>query len=215
MKKIFFISGLGADRRAFDLIEEFPEYQKVFIDWIPNTKNENLTSYSKRIVNGISFSEQDTIIGLSFGGLIAQQIAKMHPIDKIILVSSFRDKKDLKPILQTLLNLRLYYLIPNFRISFLSKLIRSWFNVRSKSGQHLLDQMVNQMSPKFMKWAMEKIRESAYKNSHIETHNIIGNKDKILKYWVNNQTYKIPEAGHFMVYENAKEVNKALKEIIL
>jgi len=38
----------------------------------------------------------DLLIGLSFGGLMAQQIAQIVGQDRIILISSFRTKDDLR-----------------------------------------------------------------------------------------------------------------------
>ena len=45
MKKLYLISGLGADKRAFEKIQEINGYQYVFIDWIPNLPNESFKSY--------------------------------------------------------------------------------------------------------------------------------------------------------------------------
>jgi len=215
MKKIFFISGLGADKRAFNRIEEFNGYEKIFIDWEPNQKSESLQVYSQRLFSGTNISDEDILIGLSFGGLIAQEIAYLLSIKKVLLISSFRDANDLKPLLKKLLNLRFHYLIPNFRISFFSVIIRNWFNVNSSEGKNILNQMVDSTNPILMKWSMEKIRESTFiENKSTTIYNIIGNKDKMLRLWENKNTSIIDGGGHFMVYENANEVNRILKKII-
>lgn len=216
MSKIYFISGLGADRRAFDRIEEFNGYQKVFIDWKSNHKKESIKSYSKRLFENFTIAPDDNIISLSFGGLIAQEIALSHKISKIILISSFRDARDLKAILRYALTLRLHYLIPNFRISLMSTVIRNWFNVSSSSGTEILNQMVNSTNIRLMKWSMEKIRASHFElNRSIIMYNIIGDKDRILRLWKNENTSIVTSGGHFMVYENANEVNKILKQLII
>lgn len=215
MNKLFFISGLGADKRAFNRIEEFKDYQKVFIDWKPNHKNESIRAYSNRIFEDETVQPNDIIIGLSFGGLIAIEIAKSFNTKNIILISSFRDNNDLKPFLKLLLKTRLHFFMPKFRTPILSAFLKNWFNVASANGVNLLNEMANNTDPILMKWSMKQIRLAKFEEQEFVTiHNIIGDEDKLLSPWKNNNTYPIPNAGHFMVYENAPEINKILRKII-
>ena len=86
-----------------------------FLDWIPNLPEETFSNYITRLLANHKAGENDVVIGLSFGGLAAIEIAKQTPIKKVILLSSFKDKSGLKPHLQFLLSLRLYHIIPNFK----------------------------------------------------------------------------------------------------
>ena len=48
MKKVYFISGLGADKRIFSFLD-LSFCEPVFIDWITPLKNESLESYALRL----------------------------------------------------------------------------------------------------------------------------------------------------------------------
>lgn len=45
MSKIYFISGLGADKRAFHQLN-LPGFEKIFIDWIQPMPNETIQTYT-------------------------------------------------------------------------------------------------------------------------------------------------------------------------
>ena len=216
MKKLYFISGLGADSRAFSLINSIEGYESIFLEWIPNRKNESLKNYSTRLIENHTITEKDVIVGLSFGGLVAQEIANISPVKTIVFISSFRDKRDLKPYLQFLLTLRLYYILPNFKFSWFDKFAVQFFSIKSKEGKEGLLDMMQKTEPKLIKWSMMQIRKFVFNKNHSwNLHNIIGNKDKLLKCWhYKKNNYLINKGGHLMVYENAKAVNDILQEII-
>ena len=93
MTPIYFISGIGADERAFRLIS-LPGYEIRNVSWLEPLKNENLKSYSIRLSSQIT-TEDPIIIGLSFGGIIAQEIALHIKTKKVIIISSLKNRKEL------------------------------------------------------------------------------------------------------------------------
>src|SRR5690554_6052070 len=96
MSKIYLFSGLGVDQRVFDTIN-FDGLNAEFIDWINPLEKETITEYAARISRKIS--EKDVIlIGLSFGGIIAIEVAKIIPVKKVILIASAKTKVEL-PVL--------------------------------------------------------------------------------------------------------------------
>ena len=66
---------------------------EVMVKWLKNNKDESLESYAKRIISKYNITNQDLVVGLSFGGLIAQQIAELIGSKQVILISSFRTKE--------------------------------------------------------------------------------------------------------------------------
>ena len=85
MKRIYVFSGLGADERVFKYLD-FPGYEPVFIRWLQPTKEEAIEHYSKRLTEQIGTS-RPVLIGLSFGGIIAIEVAKVIDTEKIILIA--------------------------------------------------------------------------------------------------------------------------------
>lgn len=217
MNKLYFISGLGADSRAFTKIQEFEGYENIFLDWIPNFPNETFSNYIARLIKGHEINANDIILGLSFGGLAAIEIAKQTPVQTVILLSSFRDKNGLKPHLKFLLSLRLYNLIPNFKFDFFDKQAAKGFgNISAEAKEGLLE-MMRDTDPKLIKWSLKQIRKNKFKTiPNTEIFNILGTKDELVQNWkLPNNNFYIKNGGHLMVYENATEISEILRTILL
>ncbi len=75
--KLFCLSGLGVDHRTFKNLQ-LKDVELVHIPWIDPLKNESLTEYSRRLFESISIPEEYNLIGVSFGGMIAQEFEKIR-----------------------------------------------------------------------------------------------------------------------------------------
>lgn len=80
-KKIYILSGLGADERVFKKLDLVP-LEPVYLKWIPPHKNESVESYASRLLSQIT-EKNPVLIGLSFGGMMAIEIAKQIETKKL------------------------------------------------------------------------------------------------------------------------------------
>ncbi len=108
--KVYFISGLGADDRVFRQLN-LPGIEPVYLNWITPIKNESIESYAGRMAEKITESNP-VIVGLSFGGMIGMEIAKLIPVKKLILISSAKGEKELPPYFLMGRSVPLYKLFP-------------------------------------------------------------------------------------------------------
>lgn len=214
MKKQYFISGLGADENAFQKLDDFGT-TKIMVNWIKNLPNETLENYSQRLITKYDIKQEDIIVGLSFGGMVAQQIAQILNSEFIILISSFRTKNDLKILFNKSLNLKLHKLIPEFKPPIIDELIANYLNSGSSLSKPVLKEMIEQTDLKLMKWSIEKIYEQESQLAeNVKKYNLIGNKDKIVKTWKNETTFIIENGSHFMVFDKAVEVSNFINQIL-
>lgn len=87
-KKIYLISGLGADERMFQRLN-FYNFEPVYLQWISPKKNESISDYAARLKSQIT-EEKPIIIGLSLGGMMAVEISKQIKTEKVVLISSIK-----------------------------------------------------------------------------------------------------------------------------
>ncbi|MEL6719958.1 MAG: hypothetical protein AAFO82_21980, partial [Bacteroidota bacterium] len=94
--KLHFIPGLGFDDRIFQKLE-LPDFECTYLHWIdPLNKQEPLEQYAQRLSKQIKIDTQPTIlIGHSLGGILSLEISKFLPIQKVVLISSIRSRKEL------------------------------------------------------------------------------------------------------------------------
>jgi pimeloyl-ACP methyl ester carboxylesterase len=109
--KIYVISGLGVDQRVFSKID-FGSLDITYLDWITPSRNEPLSIYAKRISAKIT-AEQPILIGLSFGGMLAMEIAKIITVQRVILLASAKGRDELPVLYRLAGRLKLNVFVPN------------------------------------------------------------------------------------------------------
>lgn len=211
-KKLYIFSGLGADERVFQKLD-FSEYTTNFIKWIEPLDQETIEQYSLRLITQIS-SENPIIIGLSFGGIIAVEVAKLIATENIILIASAKTKNEIPFYFRLIGKLKIHKFIP-IRILKSSNFITNWFfGINSKFDKNLLKQILNDTDPKFLKWAIDCIVSWQNKNKIVNLVHIHGTKDRIFPFRYSKSSFFIKGGGHFMTMNKINELNEILKEQI-
>ncbi|MEM7572638.1 MAG: alpha/beta fold hydrolase [Bacteroidota bacterium] len=216
MPRLHLISGLAADRSAFDRLGTFTSLPLNYIDWLPNHPEEPLADYAQRLIKHYQIREDDLLLGLSFGGLVSLEIARILASPKVILLSSFRDKQDLQPPLYWSLRLGLHRIIPKYRLRLINGMLKYQFSAVSEAGRKVLDRMLNQSDLALTKWSVQKIAETKYRPLAITAvYSLLGDADRMVRTWPHEQLSIIPGGGHFMVFEQAEAVTAQLKKILV
>ncbi|TAE48933.1 MAG: alpha/beta hydrolase, partial [Bacteroidetes bacterium] len=86
MKELIIFSGLGADERVFQRLD-FSGFRTTYIKWIAPGHRETIEDYAKRLLGQIR-AAKPIFIGLSFGGMMAMEVAKHMETEKVIVISS-------------------------------------------------------------------------------------------------------------------------------
>jgi pimeloyl-ACP methyl ester carboxylesterase len=211
--KVYFISGLAADRRVFKYINLPQGYEAVYLDWIPPQKNETLESYSLRLAREIDTSSPFALVGLSMGGMIAAEITKIYKPEACILLCSVPTYKHFPTHFKWAYFFRLHRLLPVSLIKLASKLKRG-FTADNKEDQELLKAVIGDSDPKFIRWAMHAIL--SWRNETIpETlWQIHGSKDEILPIRFTQPTHTVKGGNHLMIMSKAPELNVFLQEVL-
>lgn len=67
------------------------------IDWIAPKSHESLADYTVRLASSLDQAEPCVIAGVSFGGIVAQELAWHLPARACVLISSIRHPRELPP----------------------------------------------------------------------------------------------------------------------
>lgn len=214
--KIFFIPGLGFDHRIFSKLD-LAGYLHEYLDWIEPEADEMITDYALRISAPIEAHQGSVVIlGHSFGGVMAQEIARLRKVDTIILISSIRSRKEHPPELKMIAPLALHKL---FSKSLTRNSFPFWKNIhgyQTKEEQALFLDMVNKNSDHYLQWALKTISEwDGSPLPHTRVVQIHGGRDLTFPFRLIKQAdYVVKKGGHFMVYKNAAEVSRMIREAL-
>jgi pimeloyl-ACP methyl ester carboxylesterase len=211
--KVYFISGLAADERVFRHILLSPQHEVVHLSWIEPFKNESLKSYALRLSEKIDTKEKFALIGLSFGGMIASEIAKHLRPDRTILISSIPSSRHLPVYYKFARNLSLHRIFPVFLIKEAAKLKRI-FTTETSEDKLMLREMIRDADNRFIRWALNAIL--TWDNEQIPSNfiHLHGSHDEVLPRRFTKPTHVVADGGHLMVMTKAGEINNILHQAL-
>lgn len=210
--KVYFIPGLGADKRVFKHIELDKGLEMICLDWIDPLQKESLPAYAMRLAGKIDTAAPWSLVGLSFGGMLAAEIsARLHP-GKTILISSVSSPQQLPPYFKAAGLLRLQKMLPVglFKQASVAKRV---FSTETTEDKALLRQIIDDSDPAFIKWALDAILHWKTGGQAPPLIHIHGDSDFLLPARYVKPTHLVKKAGHLLVMNHAAEVNKILHEV--
>ncbi|RZL32906.1 MAG: alpha/beta hydrolase [Pedobacter sp.] len=211
---IYLISGLGADERVYQFLD-LANIEHQFIKWNKPERGESLASYCLRLTNQINQQKDVVLIGVSFGGIIAQEISKIISVKKVIIISSVKLSSEYSWKFKLLSKSKLYRLAPIWLLNLGNELLADYFfSVENKSEAELLHQIIKDTDPVFLKWAIDKIM--SWKNNDYPANliHIHGTDDRIFPAKHIKNIIKLPKSGHLMIVNRAKEIEQFIFEHI-
>ena len=112
-KHIYCFPGLGASTKIFEYINLPKEsFELHLLEWkMPLSLNESIQEYAARISKDI-IHENPVLVGVSFGGMIVQEISKVISTEKVIIISSIKTHDELPKRLKVIRDTRAYKLFP-------------------------------------------------------------------------------------------------------
>lgn len=210
-KQVYIFSGLGADERVFQRLD-FTGFNITFIKWIVPQEKETIEQYASRLIQQIT-TPRPTLIGLSFGGLMAVEVAKQIDTERVILIASAKTKKEIPYYYRLAGKLGLHKLIPTGILKS-ANFITNWlFGANTSSDKLILKQILIDTDPAFLKWAIDKV--ACWNNQALikNIFHIHGTSDRILplRYLIKCNT-TIQNGGHLMTLNKSDELNKIVRK---
>lgn len=212
MKHIYIFSGLGVDERVFKCLD-FTGFDVTFIKWIKPDVNENIEDYAKRLTTQMA-TKNPILIGLSFGGMMAVEMAKFISTEKIILIASAKNYEEIPFYYRWMGYLKLHRILP-IRLLKQHNFICDWFfGIEAKEHREMFAEILNDLDTEFLKWAIDKILSCKNEVIHPNTIHIHGDNDRVLPIHFINPDFVIKGGGHFMTVNKAKEVTELLRTVL-
>ncbi len=212
MKNIYLVSGLGADKRVFQKMD-LDAYNTVFIDWISPETSESIEAYAKRLTAQIT-QPKPVIIGLSFGGIMAVEIAKIIDTEKVILIASAKVYSEIPFFFRLAGFFKLHILLPLSLLKSPNAITNWFFGAHSTFEKALLKQILIDTDPIFLKWAIDKIVSWKNHTNPDNTIHIHGTADKIFPLAFAKPDIQINNGGHFMTLDKYQEIDESIKSVI-
>jgi pimeloyl-ACP methyl ester carboxylesterase len=209
-KIVYLLSGLGTDERVFDYLD-LKEYKTKYIDWIAPLEDETIESYATRLLEQIN-TDKPVLIGVSFGGIMAIEIAKLIEVQKVIQISSIGSCEDLPTSNRWIGFFKLNKLIPTAMFNTVNDALYWFFSAESDREKEILKTIVEESDPAFIEWGIDKIVNWEHKERLEEVVSIHGTEDRIFPEITAD--YPVEKGGHLMIINRSKEISSIIKKIM-
>lgn len=127
---VYFMPGLAANASIFERIS-LPEdqFDTYFMEWEIPLDNETLSEYAQRISKKV-IHENPVLVGVSFGGILVQEMAQFLNPSKIIIISSVKSNLEFPTAFKLAKQTKAYKLIPTSLIENVYNLAKFTFGER-------------------------------------------------------------------------------------
>lgn len=210
--KIYVVSGLGADFKVLEKIQFPKHHEVVFIDWLIPEQNEDFQHYIQRMAEKIDDSEPFYLLGYSFGGILVQEINKLKPARKVVIMGSIRSDREKSALIKTGQITRIPKLLPvrffNEKTTNIYSMFRKFFDPKNPK----ILQYFQVRDPYYLKWSIEKISDWKFEENP-DVIQILGDKDIVFPIKNCRPDYIIKGGTHLFPATKSKEVSSVLKGV--
>lgn len=212
---VYLMPGLAANPTIFEHIK-LPEdqFQIHWLEWIIPNQKETLESYAKRMIAKI---EHDNIVllGVSFGGMLVQEMSKHIKLRKLFVVSSVKSKHELPKRMKVLKLTKAYKILPTQLVSNIDFLAKYAFGETVTKRIELYKKYLSVSDKRYLDWAIENVIEWNQDEPNQEAIYIHGDKDAIFPHSCHGNCIVIKGGTHIMVINKYKWFNENLPKLIL
>ncbi|NQX98957.1 MAG: hypothetical protein HRT73_13930 [Flavobacteriales bacterium] len=122
------------------------------------------------------------ILGLSFGGIIACELAKILNPEKVIHISSITNKKHLPFVFRLIGTIGIHKLIPSAWLSPPISFANWFFGIKKKENKQLLKEILHDTDKDFLKWAIGRLLSTEEIHQLENLIRIHGTNDKLVPF---------------------------------
>ncbi len=183
------------------------------IPWILPFEKETLEDYATRLTKDISMNDA-IFIGLSFGGIIALEVAQRLKVSQLIIISSVKTQIEIPFYFKLLRLVPLHHWIPASLITKPNFITRWLFGVNTSEEIALLEQVMTDMDIAFFRWAVNSIIHWENEAIPANTVHIHGSADRIFPLRFVSPSQVIPRGGHFFVFSQPTEISELINSFL-
>jgi pimeloyl-ACP methyl ester carboxylesterase len=211
---LYLIPGLGADQRLFGPQLELPVRARV-LPWLKPERGEDLEGYATRMAGPIDVQVPFVLAGVSFGGVLAMEMARLLRPRALVLISSCRTPEAIPSWYRAAWAMSSFCPPAMLKTMMLhSPLVWNAFEPMTAEARRLLIEMLEQACPDLVAAGMAMLMRWRGTSIQGPVHQVHGEQDKLLPADRSRADLLIPGAGHLANFTHPASVNEYLMRIM-
>jgi hypothetical protein len=212
---VYLMPGMAANPTIFEYIK-LPEdqFEIHWLSWKMPLKKESLQDYAKRMCEDVKH-DNPVLLGVSFGGILVQEMSKHISVRKLFVVSSVKTKHELPKRMKLLKLTKAYKLLPTQLMSNIDLLAKYAFGETITKRVELYKKYLSVSDKAYLDWAIEQVICWEQDQPIPEAIHIHGDNDMVFPCSYIPNCTKIKGGTHIMIINKYKWFNENLPKLIL
>jgi pimeloyl-ACP methyl ester carboxylesterase len=183
------------------------------LEWFVPLNKEPLEDYALRMTQSIKH-DNPVLIGVSFGGILVQEMNKHIKVRKTIIVSSVKSNKEFPRRMKIAKTTMAYKLIPTQLLSNVEALAKYAFGNTVTKRLALYEKYLQMRDKKYLDWAIENVILWKNEKANEKVIHIHGIEDEIFPIKYISNCIPVKGGTHIMIINKYKWLNENLPSII-
>jgi pimeloyl-ACP methyl ester carboxylesterase len=212
---VYFMPGLAASISIFERIKlPESEFEMFFLEWQIPDRNETLKEYAKRMTQKITH-ENPVLIGVSFGGILVQEMASFIKVQKLVIISSVKSNLEFPKRMVLAKKTKAYKLIPISLVKNIESLAKFSFGKKVNQRLKLYEKFLSVRDEYYLDWAIEQVILWDRNDVDKDVIHIHGDDDDVFPIQYIKDCIIVEGGTHVMIINKYKWLNANLPQIIL
>jgi hypothetical protein len=211
---VYFMPGMAANPSIFEYIK-LPEdrFEIHLLSWKIPTPNESLPSYAQRMLEEVQH-ENFALVGVSFGGILVQEMSKIKKPKSLIIISSVKISSELPPHMRFASKTKAYKVLPLGLLNYMDQIEKLPVGDFIKKRVQLYKQYLSVNEKEYLEWAIEHVvcwNQTEVIPNLIHIH---GTADQVFPTKFIKDFIPLEGGTHIMILNKYRWFNKHLPELL-
>lgn len=207
--------GMAANPSIFKHIQLPKEqFEQHLLEWFVPDKNMTISDYALKMSQNIKH-ENSILIGVSFGGILVQEIAQHIAVRKVIVVSSVTHESELPKRMIFAKYTKIHKLLPTGLVNNVELLAKYAFGETVHKRLELYEEYLSVKDKYYLDWSIDQMvnwKQSYCPECMVHIH---GEKDNVFPIGNMRNCIPVKNGTHTMIIHRSKWFNEHLPAIIL
>lgn len=213
---VYFMPGMAASPSIFERIQlPSDAFEMHLLEWLLPEKEETIEAYAQRVAQDVKH-DNVILVGVSFGGILVQEMKAFVNPKKVIIISSVKSNKELPRKMKVAKTTRAYKLIPTQLFENIDMLTKFTFGSSIiKQRLKLYEKFLSVRDKHYLDWAIEQIINWKRIEIDSEVIHIHGDADEVFPIKYIQNPIVVKGGTHIMILTKYRWLNDNLPKIML
>ena len=214
LQHVYFMPGMAANPSIFENIKLSAEKFEIHkLEWNIPEPNETLQAYALRMCQKVTH-DNIVLLGVSFGGVLVQEMAKHINVSRLIIISSVKSCSELPKRMKFVRKTKAYKLLPTSLVNYMHHAQKLPLGKFLNKRVNLYQTYLSISDKRYLDWAIKEMVCWSQEEPTSDLVHIHGTADIVFPI-VNIDNAILVEGGtHIMIINKYRWFNRNLPHII-